>query len=139
MQGTFNPALVWQQYNPYPNLEMSVNDLWLFIDTQAPGANEEALNIANPITSGLRQVLTLYSGALKPKAAPDGQTSKLKHTPLLSTGALSGMLDVEAAQKVLNRQSNLLREEGAPIGPQVIAMAIEGAQSCRSGSRCQGR
>ncbi len=92
------------------------------------GANEEALNIANPITSGLRQVLTLYSGALKPKAAPDGQTSKLKHTPLLSTGALSGMLDVEAAQKVLNRQSNLLREEGAPIGPQVIAMAIEGAQ-----------
>lgn len=118
--GTFNPSLAWQQYNPYPNLEMNVNDLWVFVDSQAPGA-ENALSDQNPITSGLREVLVLYAGVVNAKADP-----KLKHTPLLRTGALSGLLDGEAAQRILSRQSTILREEGPPQGAQTIAMAIEG-------------
>jgi ABC-2 type transport system permease protein len=31
-QGLLNPSLVWQQWNPYPNLDMNVNSLWLFVD-----------------------------------------------------------------------------------------------------------
>jgi len=123
MQGTFNPSLAWQQYNPYPNLEMNVNDLWVFVDSQSPGA-VNALTDQNPITSGLRQVLGLYTGVLNAK--PD---SKLKHTPLLQTGSLSGLIDTEAAQRVLSRESTILREEGAPQGAQTIAMAIEGVTS----------
>jgi len=126
MQGTFNPSLAWQQYNPYPNLEMNVNDLWVFVDSQSPGA-VDALSEVNPITSGLRQVLGLYAGVLNAKA-----DSKLTHTPLLRTGALSGLLDTEAAQRILSRESTLLREEGAPQGAQTIAMAIEAPAAKRA-------
>jgi ABC-2 type transport system permease protein len=119
MQGTFNPSLAWQQYNPYPNLEMNVNDLWVFIDSQAPGAFN-SLSDKNPITKGLREVLALYTGALKSKSG-----NKLKHTPLLTTGTKSGLLDLEAAQRILRRESTIIREEGPPTGEQIIAMAIE--------------
>ncbi|MGV3485201.1 MAG: Gldg family protein [Planctomycetaceae bacterium] len=118
--GSFNPSLVWQQYNPYPNLEMNVDDLWVFIDSQAPGA-VNALSDQNEITKGLREVLALYAGAVNAKS-----DAKLKHTPLLQTGENSGLLEVEAAQRVLQRESTMLREEGAPSGIQTIAMAIEG-------------
>jgi len=119
VQGMFNPSLVWQQYNPYPNLEMNVNDLWVFVDSQAPGA-EDSLSSENLITAGLRQVLTLYAGAIEAK--PD---SKLIHTPLLTTGVNSGLIEVDAAQRILGGQSTILKEEGPPQGPQVVAMAIE--------------
>jgi ABC-2 type transport system permease protein len=127
--GTFSPALAWQQYNPYPNLEMNVNDLWVFVDSQAPGA-ENALSDQNPITSGLREVLALYTGVVSAKAEP-----KLKHTPLLTTGALSGRLDGEAAQRILSRESTILREEGPPEGAQTIAMAIEGESTPVAGPK----
>lgn len=119
--GLFAPSLVWQQYNPYPNLEMNVNDLWVFVDSQAPGA-ENALSDQNPITSGLRQILALFAGSLSAKEA-----ATLKHTPLLTTGALSGLIDAEAAQRILRRESTPMREIGRPDGPQTIAMAIESA------------
>src|SRR6056297_327913 len=60
MQGGFNPDLVWQRYNPYPNLPMQVTDLFVFVDEQAPGA-EDALSDANPVTRGLNEVLLLFS------------------------------------------------------------------------------
>jgi len=123
MQGTFNPSLAWQQYNPYPNLEMNVNDLWVFVDSQAPGAFN-SLSDKNPITKGLREVLALYTGVVKAKS-----DAKLKHTPLLTTGTKSGLLETEAAQRVLSRESTMLREEGAATGEQIIAMAIEAEAS----------
>lgn len=120
MPGMFDPSLVWQEYNPYPNLDMNTNSLWLFIDEGAPGANG-ALSAEHPITDGMRQVLALYAGAVKSKSGSD-----LKHTPLLTTGALAGLLDGQAAQQVLRGQANLMREQGQPTGPNHIAMAIEG-------------
>jgi ABC-2 type transport system permease protein len=119
-QGMFNPSLVWQQYNPYPNLDMNTNSLWLFIDEDAPGA-QNALSTEHPVTDGLRQVLALFAGAVNGKSG-----SQLRHTPLLRTGELSGMIEGDAAQRVLNRQSSLIREEGSPTGSSTIAMAIEG-------------
>ncbi len=120
MPGMFSPSLVWQAWNPYPNLNMNANNLWLFIDNDAPGA-EQSLSPDNPITAGMRQVLALFAGAVNAK-----KDSKLKHTPLLRTSSASGLLDPEAAQRVVNRQSTPLREEGPPTGSSVIAMAIEG-------------
>ena len=119
MQGIYNPSLAWQQYNPYPNLEMNVNDLWVFVDSQAPGAFN-SLSDQNPITKGLREVLALYTGVVKAKSG-----AKLKHTPLLTTGTKSGLLETEAAKRVLSRESTILREEGPATGEQIIAMAIE--------------
>lgn len=126
--GMFNPSLVWQQYNPYPNLDMNTNSLWLFIDNGAPGA-ENAVSTDHPITDGMRQVLALFAGAVNAKPG-----SPLIHTPLLSTGQLSGLMDGEAATRFLNRQTSLMREEGPPTGSSIIAMAIEGKPVDRAGA-----
>jgi ABC-2 type transport system permease protein len=119
-QGLFNPSLVWQQWNPYPNLEMNINSLWLFIDEEAPGA-EGALSSEHPVTDGLRQVLALFAGVVN--ARPQSQ---LRHTPLLRTGQQSGMIDGDAAQRIVTGQSTIRREEGEAVGASTIAMAIEG-------------
>lgn len=122
MPGMFSPSLVWQEYNPYPNLDMNTNSLWLFIDEGAPGA-AGALSPNHPITDGMRQVLALYAGGVTAKANPE-----LTHTPLLTTGLLSGLIEGDAAQRVLGGQANLMREQGKPTGANTIAIAIEGKQ-----------
>ncbi len=124
MPGMVSPSIVWQHAsNPYPNLDMNVNDMWIFITSQTLGEGN-AISEQNVITSGLREVLALYSGALNAKPI-DG--SKLKHTPLLRTSAQSGLIDAEAAQQTLSREGRSLQaDEGKALGPQTIAMAIEG-------------
>lgn len=120
MPGLFSPSVVWQQWNPYPNLEMNANSLWLFIDEDAPGA-EDALSDDHPVTAGMRQVLALYAGAVAAK--PD---SPLQHQPLLRTSSNSGTMETDAAMQIANRQSAALREMVDATGASVIAMAIEG-------------
>lgn len=122
-----SPSLVWQAHNPYPNLDMNANSLWLFIDQEARGA-EGALNPEHPITDGMRQVLAIFAGQVVAKEGTD-----LIHTPLLRTGAESGTIQGDAVQRVLSGQSPLLREQGAPTGSSNIAMAIEG-KSANAGS-----
>lgn len=130
--GSFAPALVWQRYNPYPNLSLGANDLWAFIDEQAPGA-DDALSEENEITSGLRQVLLLFGGAVN---AASG--SPLQHTPLLSTGAASGQISYMEMRQNLNSPAGLIRAEGEQSGPSTMAMAIEGAGSRRAGEDTEG-
>jgi hypothetical protein len=36
----YNPDVVWQQHNPYPNLD-AATPLWVFIDEAAPGIERE--------------------------------------------------------------------------------------------------
>jgi len=120
--GYFSPDLVWQQFNPYPNMEMNVNEMWVFIDQDAPGVQDNgALSQEHPITSGLREVLGLYVGSIRPKAS-----NTLKHTPLLRTGALSGTIAADRVRQVLMGQSSLAREITGVNPMQTIAMAIEG-------------
>jgi ABC-2 type transport system permease protein len=99
---------------------MNANDLWLFVDSDAPGANE-SISESNPITSGMRQVLALFAGGVNPKAS-----SKLTHTPLLKTSAMSGLMSTEAAQRIANRQSTGAREQEGTTGFTPVAMVIEG-------------
>jgi len=129
MPGMFDPSLVWQEYNPYPNLDMNTNSLWLFIDEGAPGA-QGALSSNHPITDGMRQVLALFAGSVNAKA-----NAELMHTPLLTTGMLSGMIDGQAAQRVLRGQANLMREQGKPTGPSTIAIAIEAKRATDEGAQ----
>ena len=122
MQGLYSPDLVWQQYNPYPNLEMNINDLWVFVDEDAPGVEpNQALSEESEITSGLREVLGLYTGAIRPK-----ESATLRHTSLLNTGDRSGLLPMTAVQKVLQGQSTVAREITGVNPGLSIAMTIEG-------------
>jgi len=124
--GLFSPSLVWQDYNPYPNLDMNTNSLWLFIDEGAPGA-QGSLSSEHPITDGMRQVLSLFAGGINAKSP-----SELNHTPLLRTGTLSGVIAGDVAQRILGGQTSLLREQGPPTGSSTIAMAIEGKADASS-------
>ena len=121
-QGYYNPDVVWQDFNPYPNLDMSVNPMWIFVDQNAPGVEQgQALSDANPITSGLSQVLGLYVGAVQAE-----KDATLKHTPLLSTGALSGTIGGDTMLSIVTGRTDLVSQIDGVQPNQTIAMAIEG-------------
>ena len=122
MQGFYNPDLVWQDYNPYPNLDMSVDPMWIFVDQNAPGVeNNEAVSMDSDITSGLSQIMMLYAGAIEAK-----EDAKLKHTPLLTTGAMSGTLAMDKIRNVLTGQGDVMSQIKGTQPRQVVAMTIEG-------------
>jgi len=120
----YNSDIVWQDFNPYPNLDMNVDPFWVFVDENAPGIQSgQALSAESPITSGLRQVLALYSGCIEPS---EGAT--LKHTPLLTTGQVSGTANV--AELVQRMQQGASGIAGAIKGitPNLhLAMTVQGA------------
>ncbi len=122
MQDMFSPDVVWQQHNPYPTLDDQSNELWVFIDDEAPGAVEgQTLSSENVITSGLKEVLAIVAGAVMAK--PD---STLVHTPLLQTGGLSGLISGDKMQEIMSRRTTIAREARG-LKPSIpIAMAIEG-------------
>ena len=121
MQGYYEPALVWQDFNPYPNLDMAVDPMWVFIDQNAPDLEGDAISNDNEITSGLNQVLGLYTGAI---SAKEGAT--MKHTPLLTTNNRAGYLNMEKMRPVLTRETTVLDQIENVQPRQTIAMAIEG-------------
>ena len=118
----FNSDIAWQDFNPYPDLDMSVDLFWSFVDENAPGVEPgQALSAESSITSGLRQVLALYSGTVKPIESPT-----LKHTPLLTTGKASGTANVAKLRQAMQTPgSDLAGAIGKPDPYQAIAMSIE--------------
>jgi ABC-2 type transport system permease protein len=124
MQGMYSPDLVWQQHNPYPTLDDQSNELWIFIDEDSPGAEPgQALSADNPITSGMQEVLAIVSGAVNAKSG-----GKLSHTPLLQTGAASGLIAGSKMQEIMRGQTTVARETQG-IRPSIpIAMAIMGPE-----------
>ncbi len=125
LQGIFTPDLVWQQHNPYPTLDDNANEMWIFIDEDAPGVTPgQALSIDSPITAGMKEVLAIVSGAVNPKA-----DTKLSHTPLLSTGELSGLIKGSKMRDVMTGRTTVARETQGLTPFIPIAMAIEGAAS----------
>ena len=105
---------------------MNVTPFWTFIDENAPGVVPgEALSVENDITSGLRQVLALYCGAVEVADNP-----KLNHTPILRTGVIGRTLGFEKVTQFL--QSG--RAPGGPMegGQQTIAMIVEGKSAIDS-------
>lgn len=122
MQQLYSPDIVWQQHDPYPNLD-AATPLWVFIDEAAPGIEREgqALNNEHPISQGLRQVLAILTGGVR--AQPEGQ---LTHTPLMTTSPLSGTISSDRVRQLMTQRTSLLREL-TNIEPSIpIAMAIEG-------------
>lgn len=122
LQGIYEPDLVFQFYNPYPTLqEEGLNQLAVFIDEDAPGVSEgEALNSQSMITSGMNEVLTLYTGAVGAK-----EDSSLTHTPLLTTGDQSGLISLSALVNASRGRSQLTQEMNQQTPYLNVAMAIE--------------
>ncbi len=123
LQGLFQPDLVWQVYNPYPTLQEEGMDYFaVFIDEDAPGVSEgQALSSESVITSGMNEVLTLYTGAVAAK--PD---SKLRHIPLLTTGDQSGLISLTKLVDVTRGRTQMTQETTRTTPYLSVAMAIEG-------------
>ncbi|MFK8115645.1 MAG: Gldg family protein [Rubripirellula sp.] len=121
VQGMFAPDLVWQQHIPYPVLEDSADEFWVFIDEDAPGVQEgQALNSQSPITSGMNEVLTLYAGGVNAKA-----DSSLTHKPLLATGELSGLIPFSKLQDIMTGRTTLA-QSARGLTPRIpLAMSVE--------------
>lgn len=122
--GYVSPHLCWQEYNPYPVLA-EVNDLWIFAREEAPGA-DDALSENSEITRGLKELMFLLAGTLRPR-----NDATTQFTPLVSTGSFSGtipMSELRAIQRsALGMVEELRLRRGKPgIVPQVIAALIEG-------------
>lgn len=124
MQGMYTPDLVWQQHNPYPTLDDNANELWIFIDEDAPGVQEgKALSSDSPITAGMKEVLAIVPGAVEAKT--DG---KLRHIPLLSTGEASGLIAGSKMRDIMTGQTTVARETDGLQPAVPIAMTIEGVE-----------
>lgn len=122
LQGLFVPDLVWQQYNPYPVLDDQANELWVFIDEDSPGIEEgQALGSGSPITNGMNEVLAIFPGAVRGK-----DNATLKHTPLLSTGSLSGLLPGAKLGDLTSGRTTIGRASKGQMPQIPIAVSIEG-------------
>ena len=75
-------AIVWDAYNPHPDLGHLPPEV-VFL---GPGnGNPEVFATASPVSSGLQQVVLIYPGRLEPLAG-----SPAGFDPLLTTGEVSG-------------------------------------------------
>ena len=77
-----NDSIVWDQTNPHPTFVDLPQD-YVFI-TPLNG-NPEAISTESDVTSGLQELLMLYSGRIRPR-----ENSELKFEPLLRIGLQSG-------------------------------------------------
>jgi ABC-2 type transport system permease protein len=78
-----NDSVVWDQTNPHPTFVDLPPD-YVFI-TPLNG-NPEAISTKTDVTSGLQELLMLYSGRIRPR-----ENSGLKFEPLLRIGQRSGI------------------------------------------------
>lgn len=89
----FNAEIVWQAFNPYRE-KIQVADVspeWVFVSPQAPGAETDAFNPKDTVTSGLGEVLLLYPGAIR-----DIGARGLTFTPLMQTAdKITGTISFE--------------------------------------------
>ena len=116
-----SPYVVWQDYNPHPKLELPSE--FVFIDAElgeADGGASRSFNQANPITSGLQEVLFPFPGALS-----KDEKANLEWTPLVTTGTRSGTIEVE---QVLGnrgdmRQLRIFEKPGSQA--MVLAAAVD--------------
>ena len=81
---TWNPgSVIWDAYNPHPDLSPVQQEI-VFIGTGSK--NPEAFNRTDPVTSGLQEMVLLYSGNFNPPVE-----AGFNYEPLLETGRVSGM------------------------------------------------
>jgi len=115
-----DPFVVWQDYNPHPKLELPSE--FVFVDADMGGGEGKTtgFNPAQPITSGLQEVLFPFPGAL----AKDDKVD-VTWTPLVQTGERSGTIEVEQVMGNRGDMRQLRVFEKPGREAMVLAVAIE--------------
>jgi ABC-2 type transport system permease protein len=130
-----NPDIVWQQYNPHPKLRYLLNatDQWLFV-REEPGDEVDYLSESNLATSGLRELMFLYSGGVE---AVKGRTD-VQVDPIIRTRPNSGLIKFEDVMNQLRSGDTNLAQlqvlQGPALGEQTVAVYVEGSAGSVEGS-----
>lgn len=110
--------IIWQDYNPYPRAANFVDAYWSFVDDGNGAA--KPFNPDEPIVAGLRQLLFLCSGSLRPASG-----SNLEFSQLAVTGDSTGTITHGDLQLESQSGGNSLRR--SPTGqPYILAAHITG-------------
>ena len=99
-----SPVIVYQDYNPHPQLEDLLEREFVFIDATLQEGKQGGFDGTQPATAGLQEVMFPFAGGLQKIDGAD-----VTFTPLVQTAAgLSGTIrfeDVERAMSGGSRQS----------------------------------
>lgn len=102
--------IVWQRYMPYLRLDLPViNDTWVFVRQEAPGAGGQAFYDKDPISSSLEELLFLGPGYIRGRAATD-----YKITDLIETGNETGTVSYADMETVSRFGESLSQFQGTP-------------------------
>lgn len=122
-----NPDIVWQQYNPHPKLQYLLNatDQWLFV-REEPGDEVDYLSEQSLATAGLREIMFLYSGAIR----TERDRSDVTVMPIVRTRPASGLIKYDDVMDHLRSGQNSVAQlqvlQGPAIGEQTVAVYVEG-------------
>lgn len=121
--------VVWQKYMPYLRLDLDViNDSWVFVRKEAPGAGERAFDESDSITSGLEELLFLGTGYVSPTPA-----TEFKITGLVETGTATGTMSYSDLQNATRMDESLSQYEGPPMKKHyAIAARIQSSNVARA-------
>jgi ABC-2 type transport system permease protein len=118
-EGLFQPDLVWQDYNPYPKLQVSgIPDQWIFV-REEPGEPQGLISPDSVITSGLDELFFPFPGLIEPNSSSD-----LKFTKLVQTRDISGTIGFEQLIQYQNDDA-MLRSLRRRRGGMTLAALIE--------------
>ncbi len=118
--GLYQPHLVWQRYNPYPNLQIDRPDQVVFVreDSEQDEQSAGLLNADNLVTSGLLELVFPFPGAIEPQP-----NSPLKFTKLVTTRDPSGTIGYE--QFAQHQDDGMLQSYQVRTDRLTIAAMIE--------------
>jgi ABC-2 type transport system permease protein len=120
--GFGDPLIIWQEYNPHPKIaELSgLPEQFVFIDIAVPGT-AEPFNESDPITSGLKELLFPFAGALEKI-----QGSPTKFASLVTTGRRTGTITASDLQGNPQDAMAMSRKMRLTQQPYDMAVRIQG-------------
>lgn len=118
----YNAHVVFQAYNPYPKLDVAlINNEWVFVSTDAPGADAETLNVQDDVSSGLKEILCIYPGAIR-----NLDVRGIRFTPLMKTTEESGWINPEDLRMARGMEQEIRQAEQPTAKRYVLAARIQG-------------
>ncbi|HTN77328.1 MAG TPA: Gldg family protein, partial [Pirellulaceae bacterium] len=118
----YEPDVVWQTYNPYPQLGFSaLGPEFVFVCANTPGV-VDALSSTDPVTSGLEEVLFPFPGGLKRVSGTGLEFEKM----CVTSPEISGAYPFSKWMADRNDPIQLEKDRGLPSGEKVVAARIYG-------------
>lgn len=123
----FQPEVVWQAYNPYPQLDVSyLGPEFVYVRDNMPSGTpnvfENGFSQTDPVTKGLEEVLFPFPGGMKRVSGTGLEFEELAHT----SADLSGSYPFNKWMENRFNSADLDKARGQVSGKKIIAARITG-------------